>query len=90
MRDSLALRVQRSSLAEFTRGHSQVVVHLQAINRRVDLVSDAVDVAIRGRPAPLEHSVPTDLCRKEAAFPVGYVVVRQTALITTLGWPELS
>jgi DNA-binding transcriptional LysR family regulator len=69
MRDSLALRVQRSSLAEFTRGHSQVVVHLQAINRRVDLVSDAVDVAIRGRPHPWNTVFRRICAAKKRLFP---------------------
>ena len=43
-------------MAEFMREHPRVEVHLDATNRRVDVVSEAVDVAIRVRPPPLEDS----------------------------------
>ncbi|TFL11557.1 LysR family transcriptional regulator [Pusillimonas caeni] len=45
-----------SMLADFMALHPQVVVHLEASNRRVDVVGEAVDVAIRVRPPPLEDS----------------------------------
>lgn len=43
-------------LADFMAMHPKVVVQLEATNRRVDPVGDAVDVAIRVRPPPLEDS----------------------------------
>ncbi len=43
-------------LADFMALYPQVIVHLEATNRRVDLVSEAVDVAIRVRPPPLQDS----------------------------------
>jgi DNA-binding transcriptional LysR family regulator len=43
-------------LARFMAAHPQVIVHLEATNRRVDPVGDAVDVSIRVRPAPLQDS----------------------------------
>ncbi|MFO0577401.1 MAG: LysR family transcriptional regulator [Polyangia bacterium] len=43
-------------LAAFMAQNPRVEVHLQATNRRVDVVSEAVDVAIRVRPPPLEDS----------------------------------
>ncbi|MDX3893994.1 LysR family transcriptional regulator [Pusillimonas sp.] len=45
-----------SMLADFMAQYPQVAVHLEASNRRVDVVSEAVDVAIRVRPPPLEDS----------------------------------
>lgn len=44
------------ALAEFMSKYPKVNVHLEASNRRVDLVAEGVDVAIRVRPAPLENS----------------------------------
>jgi DNA-binding transcriptional LysR family regulator len=43
-------------LIEFMRAHPLVTVHLEATNRRVDVISEGVDVAIRVRPPPLEDS----------------------------------
>lgn len=43
-------------LAEFMMQYPQVSVHLEASNRRVDLIAEGVDVAIRVRPPPLEDS----------------------------------
>ena len=43
-------------LAGFMRDYPGVTVHLEATNRRVDLVHEAVDVAIRVRQPPLEDS----------------------------------
>src|SRR5688572_10351483 len=45
-----------SMIADFMREHPRVEVHLDATNRRVDIVSEAIDVAIRVRPPPLEDS----------------------------------
>lgn len=43
-------------LADFMASHSKITVHLEATNRRVDLLGEGVDVAIRVRPPPLEDS----------------------------------
>lgn len=45
-----------SMLADFMALYPKVIVHLEASNRRVDVVSEAVDVAIRVRPPPLQDS----------------------------------
>jgi DNA-binding transcriptional LysR family regulator len=44
-------------LAGFMAHYPQVVVHLEATNRRVDLIAEGIDVAIRVRPMPIEDSV---------------------------------
>jgi len=43
-------------LARFMLEYPRVEIHLEATNRRVDPVSEAVDVAMRVRPPPLEDS----------------------------------
>lgn len=43
-------------LAGFMAECPQVVVHLEATNRRVDLIAEGIDVAIRARPLPIEDS----------------------------------
>jgi DNA-binding transcriptional LysR family regulator len=43
-------------LAEFMLRYPKVVVHLEATNRRVDVLNEGIDVAIRVRPLPLEDS----------------------------------
>lgn len=43
-------------LADFMVRYPQVTVHMEATNRRVDVVSELVDVALRVRPPPLENS----------------------------------
>ena len=43
-------------LAGFMRAHPQVTLLLEASNRRVDLVAEGIDVAIRVRPPPLPDS----------------------------------
>ncbi|WP_375056042.1 LysR family transcriptional regulator [Zobellella sp. DQSA1] len=43
-------------LADFMMLYPQVRVHLEATNRRVDPVGEAIDVAIRVRPPPIENS----------------------------------
>lgn len=43
-------------LAEFMTAHPRVSVHLEATNRRVSLVSEGMDLAVRVRPPPLEDS----------------------------------
>lgn len=43
-------------VADFLAAHPRVTVHLEATNRRVDLPAEAIDVAIRVRPPPLQDS----------------------------------
>jgi len=43
-------------LAGFMAHYPQVAVHLEATNRRVDLIAEGIDVAIRVRPMPIEDS----------------------------------
>ena len=43
-------------LADFMVKYPKVTIHLEATNRRIDLVAEGVDVAIRVRPAPIEDS----------------------------------
>lgn len=43
-------------LVEYQRQNPQVVLHLEATNRRVDVIEEGLDVAIRVRPPPLEDS----------------------------------
>ncbi|MGD0492288.1 MAG: LysR family transcriptional regulator [Steroidobacteraceae bacterium] len=43
-------------LAGFMGQHPNVVIHLEATNRRVDLIAEGIDVAIRVRPLPIEGS----------------------------------
>lgn len=43
-------------VADFMASHPHVEVHLEATNRRVDVVGEAIDIAIRVRPPPLEDS----------------------------------
>jgi len=43
-------------LAEFLATHPRVELHLEATNRRVDVVGEGVDLALRVRPPPLQDS----------------------------------
>jgi DNA-binding transcriptional LysR family regulator len=43
-------------LANFMNRYPEVKVQLEATNRRVDVLAEGVDVALRARPAPLEDS----------------------------------
>ncbi|MFV0276918.1 MAG: LysR family transcriptional regulator [Parahaliea sp.] len=43
-------------LADFLAQCPQVTLHLEATNRRVDVVSEAIDLAIRVRPPPIDDS----------------------------------
>jgi DNA-binding transcriptional LysR family regulator len=72
-------------LAEFMVGHPRVEVHLEATNRRADVVSEAVDVAIRVRPPPLQDS---DLGMRVLAEPGRYLVACPTFL-AQLGTPQV-
>jgi DNA-binding transcriptional LysR family regulator len=43
-------------LADFMVEYPRVEVHLEATNRRVDVIDEGVDIALRVRPPPLEDS----------------------------------
>ncbi len=43
-------------VAEYMARHPKVTVHLDATDRRVDVVGEGIDLAIRVRPLPLEDS----------------------------------
>lgn len=51
-------------LAAFMAAYPRVEIHLEETNRRVDVVGEGIDVAIRVRPPPLEDS---DLVRRMLA-----------------------
>ncbi|MBD8511966.1 LysR family transcriptional regulator [Photobacterium sp. WH77] len=43
-------------LADFMAMYPQITIHLEATNRRVDVVKEAIDIAIRVRPPPIQDS----------------------------------
>jgi DNA-binding transcriptional LysR family regulator len=43
-------------LADFMAKYPKIAIHLEATNRRVDIISEAFDLAIRVRPLPLEDT----------------------------------
>lgn len=49
-------------IARFMVAHPRVEVHLQSTNRRVDVIGEGLDLAIRVRPPPLEE---TDLVMRK-------------------------
>jgi len=70
-------------LADFMVRYPQVTVHMEATNRRVDMVSELVDIALRVRPPPLEDS---DLAIRTLGDRRQYLVA-SPALIQRLGFP---
>lgn len=72
-------------LAEFMVQHPQVDVHLEATNRRVDVIGEGVDIAIRVRPPPLED---TDLVMRILADR-GQCLLASPALLDRYGTPEV-
>lgn len=71
-------------LAEFMVRHPQVTVHMEASNRRVDVVAEGVDLAIRVRPLPLDSS---DLVLKVLSDR-GLCLVASPCLIKQMGMPR--
>lgn len=61
-----------------------VTLHLEATNRRVDVVGEGIDVAIRVRPRPIEDS---DLVMRVLADR-GHRLVASPDLISRLGRPQ--
>lgn len=72
-------------LADFMAVYPRVVVQLEATNRRVDPVGEAVDVAIRVRPPPLEDS---DLVMRILADRAQGLVA-SPRLVTQFGLPRV-
>ena len=68
-------------LAGFMVDYPQVVVHLEATNRRVDLIAEGIDVAIRVRTMPIEAS---DLMMKILAQR-GHGLVASPRLVEKVG-----
>ncbi len=70
-------------LADFMARNPKVTIHLEATNRRVDLVGEAVDIAIRVRPPPLADS---DLVMRVLADR-GQCLVASSELVRQFGLP---
>ena len=68
-------------LAGFMAQYPRVAVHLEATNRRVDLIAEGIDVAIRVRPMPIEAS---DLMMKILAQS-GHALVASPHLAEKMG-----
>lgn len=70
-------------LADFMTRYPRVTVQLEATNRRVDVLNEGVDLAIRVRPRPFEDS--------ELAYRVlserGQCLVASPTLVDAFGWP---
>lgn len=71
-------------LARFLAGCPKVNIHLEATNRRVDVIGEGVDVALRVRPLPLEDS---DLALRILSDR-GQCLVASPALVRRLGKPD--
>src|SRR4029077_12310951 len=72
-------------LAAFLAQYPRVEMDLEATNRRVDVVSEAVDIAIRVRPPPLHDS---DLVMRTFGER-GQCLVASRALLERLGTPKV-
>lgn len=72
-------------IAAFMAACPRVEIHLEATNRRVDVVGEGIDVAIRVRPPPLEDS---DLALRVLAER-GQCLVASPALLRELGTPAV-
>jgi DNA-binding transcriptional LysR family regulator len=71
-------------LARFLAKHPQVRIALDATNRRVDVIDEGLDIAIRVRKPPLEDS---DLAMR-AFGPDDVVLIASPQLIATHGEPQ--
>lgn len=70
-------------LADFMLRYPNVVVYLEATNRRVDLLNEGIDIAIRVRPPPLEDS---ELVMRTLSDR-GQCLVASPALVQQFGLP---
>lgn len=71
-------------LADFMVEHPHVQLHLESTNRRVDVISESVDVALRVRPPPLEDS---ELVRRVLAE-LSQCLVASPSLLERHGLPH--
>ena len=71
-------------LAEFQRQYPDVTLELDATNRRVDVIEEGFDIAIRVRPPPLEDS---DLVLRTLTDR-GQFLVASPGLLSELGKPD--
>jgi DNA-binding transcriptional LysR family regulator len=71
-------------LARYLTAHPQVRLALEATNRRVDVVDEGIDVAIRVRVPPLEDS---DLAMRSFG-PSQMILVGSPALVAAHGQPQ--
>lgn len=72
-------------LADFMVRYPRVTVQMEATNRRIDLVSESVDVALRVRPPPLQDS---NLVMRILAERDQYLVA-SPILVQRLGFPSI-
>jgi len=72
-------------IAEFMREHPLVEVRLDATNRRVDVVGEGIDIAIRVRPPPLQD---TDLVMRVLAER-SQCLVASPRLLERVGAPQV-
>ncbi len=72
-------------LAEFMARYPRVEIQLDATNRRVDVIEERIDIAIRVRPPPLEDS---DLILRTLADR-GQCLVASPKLLAEYGTPEV-
>jgi len=70
-------------LADFMAQHPRVEIHLEATDRRVDVVTEGVDIAVRVRPPPLADS---DLVLRTLSDR-GQCLVASPALLERTGAP---
>lgn len=71
-------------LADFMLKYPQIKIQLEATNRRVDVVAEGFDLAIRVRPAPLQDS---DLVLRILSDR-GQCLVASPALVAQMGMPK--
>jgi DNA-binding transcriptional LysR family regulator len=72
-------------VAKFMVANPRIEVHLEATNRRVDVVAEGVDIAIRVRPPPLQDS---DLVLRVLADR-GQALVASPGLLEQFGTPQI-
>ncbi|MEN8719673.1 MAG: LysR family transcriptional regulator [Oceanococcaceae bacterium] len=71
-------------LADFMRVYPQVTVQLEATNRRVDVLTEGLDLAIRVRPRPFEDSELAHRVLSER----GQCLVASPELVEAFGLPD--
>jgi DNA-binding transcriptional LysR family regulator len=83
-------------LSDFMASNPLVTVHLEATNRRVDPVGEAIDIAIRVRPPPIQDSdlVMRVLANRSQCLVASPVLIKGHGLplvpADLTGWPSLG